>query len=332
VIKNESMITLLSSAVFCAVMMCAGFPVIAQITTPSANMTLTMEEFAEGREMMGTYVVNPLDRLMLVIYAGDRQIESFEEFVKSDGTVYLPFLEQDVKIGGLRILEAEEVLERLSRTSIKEPRIVITVLSSYSQTVSTYGRIVSMDVDIMNPMRVLQLIAKAGGPLPDARADSIRVISLDGEIKYFDFDKVNKNPTGDDNFFLKPGDIVFVPGINDFSVTVLGDVRTPGTYGMKSGGKLIDALVKSGSWSPSGDISNISIVRVSAGGQVQVLEINLEEYLEDGNAVMNYALMDGDVVHVPGKKGSILMAQINAIMSILYTVVTTYTVVTALRK
>ena len=290
-----------------------------------------IEEFANARDMMGSYVINPLDRLSIVVYAGEKQIEKYEEFVKSDGTVYLPFLERDVKISGLRVLEAEDILEKLARAFIKEPRFVITVVSSYSQSVSTYGKIASMDIEINTPMRILQLIAKAGGPQDGARADSIRVISIDGSIRFFDFEKVNKNPNDEDNFFLKPGDIIFVPGEDDFSVIVLGDVSRPGTYPMKAGGQLIDALVNAGSWGINADIKKIRILSVYSTDRVEIKKVNILNIFNEGNIKQNFALQDGDIVFVPTKSAPAIITLASTMISIIYSLAATYALYIAVK-
>jgi len=286
---------------------------------------------AETHEIMGMYVVHPLDRLIIVVYAGDKKIEEINEFVKSDGTIYLPFLERDVEIGGMRVLEAEDTLERLARSYVKDPRVVITVTSSYSQSVSTYGKITSMEFQLRTPMRILQLIAKAGGPADGARADSIRVISLDGSIRYFNYEKVNRNPTDAENFFLKPGDIVFVPSAEDFTVMVLGDVVSPGVYPMESGDRLLDALVKAGSWTACADIKNVRMLRVPPRRKVDVREINLKRIFDKGDMRFNYVLRDGDIIFVPTKKTPMITSNLSTILSIVYTALTSYTVMKALK-
>ena len=261
----------------------------------------SVAEMTEARDSLGSYIINPLDRLVIVIYAGERRIDEIDDHVKSDGTVYLPFLERDVAIGGMRILDAEDELEKLSRASIRDPRIVITLMSSYSQTVSTYGKITNVDVEMKSPIRVLQLIAKAGGPDEDAKTDSIRVISVDGTVRFFDYERVNRRPSTIENFYLKPGDIVFVPGIDDFSVMVLGNATTPGRYYLEEGDKLLDALVRAGSWGVDADVKNVRLLRVRVGRRVEVFKINLEEIFDKGKVSMNYRLEDGDIIYIPAE-------------------------------
>ncbi|HUT63690.1 MAG TPA: SLBB domain-containing protein [Anaerolineae bacterium] len=320
-IRHSILLSILS------IMLFTGSSSCAQTTDYSSSEEgKIFEEFVSSREMMETYMINSLDRLLIVVYAGEKQIEKYEEYVKSDGNIYFPFLEKDVKIGGLRVLDAEDMLEKLALNYIKEPRVGITVVSSYYQTVSTYGKIASRTVDLKTPIRILQLLARVGGPLEDANVDSIRVISVDGNIRYFNYKEVNKNPTDENNFFLRPGDIVFAPGEEDFSVMVLGDVNKAGTYPMKRGQRLVDAILKAGSWNPSADIKNVRVLTTTQINDVEVKKINLNKIFDRGELELNYALRDGDIVYVPTKRAPVLIQLTASIMQIIYTIVTSYVV------
>ncbi len=288
------------------------------------------DEFGNAQDMLGMYVINPLDQLVIVVYAGERKIGEYEEFVKSDGTVYLPFLERDVRLGDLRLLEAESLLERLSMNYIKSPRIVITVVSSTHQFVSTYGRIASRNVEIKTPIRVLQLIAQVGGPEEGAKADSIRVISLDGTIRYFNYERVNENPTEEGNFFLKPGDIVFVPSDEDYSVVVLGNVQNPGQFEMRYGQKILDAILAAGSWGAEADIENVRLLRTFDTGRSTVREIDVSKIFNDGRVEQNIALQDGDMVFIPTKRASALLQRTTMIIQLLQSMLTAYVVYVSL--
>jgi len=316
----------------CVFMVFAGRSVLGQTEQgASTGMEVIAEEFSDARDMMGTYVINPLDKLLIVVYAGEKQISRFEDYVKSDETIYLPFLEKDVQIGGLRILEAEEVLEKLSRSFIKEPRIVITVVSSYSQSVSTYGKIASRNIDLKTPMRILQLLARAGGLQEGARADSIRVISLDGSIRYFNYTEVNKNPTDENNFHLNPGDIVFVPSEEDLSVMVLGNVARPARYPMRNGSQLLDAILKAGSWGDDADIKKVNILSGTSKKTVEVKEVDITKIFEEGEVSLNYVLRDGDIIYIPTRRAPAIVSSASSILTIIHTLLTSYAVYATFR-
>jgi polysaccharide biosynthesis/export protein len=276
------------------------------------------------QENLATYRINPLDRLLIVIYAGDKQTSEYTKYVQSDGTVYLPFLEQDVKIGGLMLLDAQRKLEELSRKYIKEPRVVITVVSSFSQNVSTYGRIANRNVELNTPMRVLQLIARVGGPTEGATEDSIRVISTDGAVRLFNYRKVNRDPSSPENFLLKPGDIVYVPGADDYSIMVFGEVKNPGVYRMKSGDRLLDALMRAGSWGGNAQISKLRILRTSGERKAETRRANLKRLFNSAETRENLVLQDGDIVFVPEKLT--IVQPLTVIIGLVYTALMSYNI------
>lgn len=320
---------LVAMAVFCL-----ALPALseAQETQPGAVTDAERAALPEpgsvidARDMLGLYVINPLDLVLIVVYGGDRQVGEYQKYVNSDGTVYLPFLEQDVQIGGMRLLDAEARLEDLAQSVIRDPRIVLTVVSSYTQTVSTYGKIASSTVELKAPMRILQLLARVGGPQQGAREDSVRVISMDGDIRYFNYREVNTNPDDDANFYLKAGDIVYVPGEDDFSVMVTGDVTDPGSYYLSNGDTLLDALLRAGSWDQNADLKNIRILRVTGGERAEVKKIDLSAIFNKGEIRRNYALADGDIIFVPTRKTPAFLQTATTVLTLLYTAITSYAV------
>ena len=277
----------------------AAHPVYSQAQAVNASPKASVNP-GVNRDAASTYVISPLDQLLIVVYAGDKQTGEYQKFVQSDGAVYLPYLEQDVKIGGIMLLDAEKIIEELSRKVIREPRVVITVISSFSQYVFTYGKITNSSVPLNTPLRVLQLIARVGGPQEGAIEDSIRVISADGAVRYFNYRKVNRNPSTDDNFLLKPGDIVFVPGANDYMVQVMGEVRIAGQYSMKNGDRVLDALLRAGSWNTTAEIKKVRLLRVSRGKNI-IREVNLNGIFKNADSKQNYMLQNGDILFVPTK-------------------------------
>ncbi len=293
---RKSFVLLLVLCVF------AAHPALSQAPSGGSAPSVTLDP-GVGLDANSSYVINPLDKLLIVIYAGDKQTGEYQKIVQSDGAVYLPFLERDVKISGMRLLEAERQLEELSRKVIREPRVVITIMSSYSQSVFTYGKIASSSVELNTPLRVLQLIARVGGPQEGAIEDSIRVISNDGSVRIFNYRMVNRDPSSEQNFLLSPGDIVYVPGANDFSVQVMGEVRTSGQYFMKNGDRILDAIVRAGSWNSSAELRKVRLLRNSQGKKV-VREVNLKDIFEHANSRNNYVLEDGDVLFIPTKSQS----------------------------
>lgn len=81
------------------------------------------------------------------------------------------------------------------------------------------------------------------------------------------------------------------------SVLVLGDVKTPGKYQLRSGARLTDAIAAAGGIADvNGDLPS---ARVS-DSQGQVSTVSLQSLLHDGQVNLDKSVSEGDVVYVPG--------------------------------
>ena len=83
------------------------------------------------------------------------------------------------------------------------------------------------------------------------------------------------------------------------NVLVLGDVKTPGKYQLRSGARVTDAIAAAGGLSD--DINGtLPVARVSDGDGGTIQSIPLQALLHDGNASLDKQLGEGSVVYVPG--------------------------------
>jgi len=91
---------------------------------------------------------------------------------------------------------------------------------------------------------------------------------------------------------------VGLSNIRTMRITVMGEVRNPGTYNVSSLTTAFNALYLSGGISDNGSFRNIEIIRDN-----QLLErIDLYDYLLRGDLSSNITLKDDDVIRVPEYK------------------------------
>lgn len=80
-------------------------------------------------------------------------------------------------------------------------------------------------------------------------------------------------------------------------VLVLGDVKTPGKYQLRSDAKLTDAIAAAGGIAdPNGALPKARV----ADANGNVTDVSLEELLQRGNTALDVHLSEGSVVYVPG--------------------------------
>lgn len=81
------------------------------------------------------------------------------------------------------------------------------------------------------------------------------------------------------------------------NVLVLGDVKTPGKYPLRSGAKLTDAIAAAGGIADSNGAFPEARVADASG---KVTQVSLQSLLQRGDTSLDMPLAEGSVVYVPG--------------------------------
>ena len=134
--------------------------------------------------------------------------------VRPDGMISLPLL-NDVKAAGLTPMELREALRKRLVEFVPAPEIAVIVTEVRSLMISVIGQVMKPGrYDLRSAATVVDALAMAGGFKEFASRARIVVIRLEGGTKQklaFDYGKVIASNTPQQNFPLRPGDIVVVP-------------------------------------------------------------------------------------------------------------------------
>lgn len=101
-------------------------------------------------------------------------------------------------------------------------------------------------------------------------------------------------------YMKRPQVVVSVVKEGVLEVTVLGDVKTPGKYELRSQGRLLDAIAA------AGGIDDVETgvypdARIATPGGGDVATISLQNLLQNGDISLDVPLEQGAVVYVPGR-------------------------------
>lgn len=162
------------------------------------------------------YRISSGDVLSIVIYPAEEL--SKEITVSPDGSIDLPLV-GNIKVSGLKVSELEKILiERYSKY-VSNIRISISVRKFASYRVAIIGQVQRTGYyEYTEGMKILDLIASAGGPSDYADSKNIKVYrknkTSDGkiteEIFTLSMDSFFKGNL-DKNIDLMPGDVVYIP-------------------------------------------------------------------------------------------------------------------------
>jgi polysaccharide export outer membrane protein len=133
-----------------------------------------------------------------------------------------------------------------------------------------------------------------------------------------------------DGYLIHPQASIFIEEFRNLKATILGGVRSPGLYELKGQTTLLELISKAGGLIE--DASNEAIIRRNDSnpeGQ-EVITINLNELMEQGQLSRNLTILNGDNIFIPKKKVFYVTGEVKSPDS--YTYEKGLTVIQALTK
>lgn len=220
--------------------------------------------------------------------------------VRPDGQITLPLI-RDVTASGLTAMQLGKVLaERLS-AFVNAPNVTVTVTSATNYRVFTQGAIANGMYVLTEPLRARQLLARAGGPTPEA--DLSRAYLLRGDTRV----PVDLSPSSgvqdsrEHNPALEPGDVLVVPfrEVTSGRILVIGEVSRPQAIPFQEGMTLLDAYLAAGGGTALADLRATKVARQEGDGGFREIPVDLEEVLRAGALRKNIPLHPGDTLTIP---------------------------------
>jgi polysaccharide biosynthesis/export protein len=134
--------------------------------------------------------------------------------VRPDGKISLPLL-NDVQAAGLTAMQLGEVIGEGFKKFINNPQVTVTVSEINSRRVYVTGEVTRPGAMPLLPnMTVLQALSTSGGFTQFARIKNIYVLRvIDGKQEKlpFNYKEVSSGQKPEQNYMLKPGDVIVVP-------------------------------------------------------------------------------------------------------------------------
>lgn len=100
-------------------------------------------------------------------------------------------------------------------------------------------------------------------------------------------------------YFEEPEVSVIVKEIHSLKISVVGMVKTPGRYELRSRTTVLEALALAGGTTDFAKTDRIVVYRQNGRGEVSPLGFDYKRLLGDLDAKQNFVLIPGDIVVVP---------------------------------
>lgn len=270
-----------------------------QSSSPSSTAEVVSATRAGGAGAAGEgkndYRIGPGDVLVIEV-AGEPDLKRKVK-VMEQGTIRLPYIEHDLKVGGLTEPQIADLLRKEFTVILKEPQVTLYIEEYHARMAAIAGAVNQpKQIPLMREIRVYDLISLAGG-LTDKAGNVVQLIHTRPEdsLEVIDIRDLVRRP--DLNRVVRDGDFINVPEASVVYVT--GNVLKPGSFPIKEPVKLTQAIAMAGGLAPDSKKKEIHLVRATDENQTATSEqiISLIEIEKD--PAKDVWLKPYDVIMVP---------------------------------
>ncbi len=237
------------------------------------------------------YHISPYDVLEIEVF-GHPELSIDQVLVRDDGSITLPKIGK-VKIAGLKLGEAEDLITQKLKVILKQPSVNIIPVKIVGTRYYVIGAVANPGgYPLLNPISILDAISLAGGTTSEASfyrwflIRNKKVIPLDPS-----------NLTALKQIYVMNGDTIVVSKSTDMRVVVLGAVNKPGVYTLETAHPTIwEVIAQAGGFRNDALRSQIGIL--SWGNRKVKIRVISQFYPTIKN-LKNIFIEPGDIIYVP---------------------------------
>lgn len=235
--------------------------------------------------------------------------------VAQDGTIVLPRIDQPIVAVCKTERDLANLVTELYKNYLRNPFVNVRVLEQRSQPFAVMGAVNKPGSFFLDRrLRLLELIALAGGPDVEKAGQRIRVARIgnrsacvDDDVKTSDVQflayKLNDVLDGTENPWMQPGDIVSI--LEAEEAFVVGAVYEPAKIVLKESITLSQAIAKAGGINSTAKTGKVKIQRQQPGSTAKLeLIFDLDDIAE--KKAEDPVIQANDIIEVPTDNGKVL--------------------------
>jgi polysaccharide export outer membrane protein len=201
-------------ATFSLLLLChylLSVPLGAQSTAQPQSANASPVQPAASPVLPKDYVIGVEDVLHVVFWK-EKEL-SAEVLVRPDGKISLPML-NDVPAAGMTPEQLAAAVEKAAAKFVRDPGVTVIVKEIRSRKVYVIGEVAKPGTfPLGSEMKVMQIIAEAGGFLETANKSDVTVVRTENgqERRYkFNYNEVVRGKNVAQNIRLLPGDTILI--------------------------------------------------------------------------------------------------------------------------
>lgn len=245
-----------------------------------------------------SYVIGVSDVLAIKVFNEDALTNKYT--VDTDGSITFPLLGR-VAVATKTTRQIEEDLTRLLKDGwIRSPQVSVEIAQYRSRSIYVLGEVRTPGrYNIEGPMTLLEVIANAGSTTPAASNTIIVQRYKDGlaaavsaptspgdqrwaEVTRIDLEELRAGKLSA-NLLLQDSDMIIVPTAE--RIYVSGFVKTPGSYVLRPGMTVRQAIAEAGGLTERGSNRGLKIIRKDKDGREVEVDAKMSDLVKPNDTI-----------------------------------------------
>ena len=271
---------------------------VALVAGQAAAATRPVTPAPSQSQVVSSYVVGPADVLGIKVFGEDALSNKYT--VDTDGSITFPLLGRvEVSRKTTRQIE-EELTKMLAGDFLRRPQVSVEVAQYRSRSIFVIGEVRSpARYTIEGPMTLLEVIAEAGSTTPAASdtiivqrykegmAAAVTAPAMPDDDRSVEVLRVSLEDLRAGrlaaNILLQENDTIIVPPAP--LVYVSGYVKQPGSFPIRPGMTVRQAITEAGGVSERGSTRGIKIVRKDKTGKEVEIDADMSTLVQPNDTI-----------------------------------------------
>ncbi len=265
-------------------------------TTSLVETNQALEKAIEAN----TYLVGPGDVFLIQIIGPISEVH--QTAVTPEGKLIIPNL-GSFEVDQQTLAVVQKQVQEAGKRVFNQTMVTADLLRMRAMRVHVVGQVTTPGSYIATPVdRVTDMLNQAGGFTSWAATEAIQIRHQDQSIEYFDYSSYGINAKLSSNFYVRSGDIIFVPPVDLGKpiVRLEADNVTSGIYQIMPGENIENFLLRIGVLHSNIDFQRAVLVRQQGGSSAEAHQVfPLTELLaasRNGNAAAAQLMNEDRVI------------------------------------
>ena len=269
-------------------------------TVGYALLLLAMLGAASASVALGEdYVLGPEDVLTVTVMRHP-EMSAESVAVTADGKIHLPVV-GEVQVAGMTVEQVRRVITEGLSQRLVSPEVTVAVKQARTETVFVLGAVSSPGVYELKPgWRVTEALAAAGGLTTRPELVAGALFRGGRQVVALDLPTILQEGNDLANLRVPPGDVLNFTE-RTILISVTGSVLRSGTYDLREGGGVLEAVALAGGVSPEANLGRVTVKKADGSQR----SYDLIPAMLRGEPVDETPLAAGDMVIVPTFKARV---------------------------